>query len=115
MGLVAVASGLDCWKAGVPWWLAVLVGSSRVFVGSSTGLLSLYRPAPFVTTLGMLVDRTLAAPSYFPATACSIVRSGRAPFKTRRRATRWGLTFSLSYPLLFLIVLTANIRRSSIR
>jgi ribose transport system permease protein len=109
MGLVAVASGLTL-EAGYPGWLAVLVGLFAGFlVGLINGLIIAFLDlSPFVTTLGMLAI----------ARSCAVVLSGNRMlykfgpggpgFKILGGGElKLGLDFSLSYPLLFLIVLTA--------
>ena len=109
MGLVAVASGLTL-EAGYPWWAAVVVGLGAGFVvGLVNGLIIAYLElSPFVTTLGMLAI----------ARSCAVVLSGnRMLYKFGPGGPAFkilgggelslGHSFSLSYPLLFLIVLTA--------
>jgi ribose transport system permease protein len=109
MGLVAVASGLTL-EVGYPGWLAVLVGLFAGFlVGLINGLIIAFLDlSPFVTTLGMLAI----------ARSCAVVLSGNRMlykfgpggpgFKILGGGElKLGLDFSLSYPLLFLIVLTA--------
>ncbi len=109
MGLVAVASGLTL-EAGYPWWAAVIVGLGAGFVvGLVNGLFIAYAGlSPFVTTLGMLAI----------ARSCAVVLSGnRMIYKFGPGGPQFkilgggeltlGHSFSLSYPLLFLIVLTA--------
>ena len=109
MGLVAVASGLTL-EAGYPAWAAVIVG---LFAGAVTGLINgliiaYLDLSPFVTTLGMLAI----------ARSCAVVLSGnRMLYKFGPGGPAFknlgggelslGHSFSLSYPLLFLIVLTA--------
>ncbi len=109
MGLTAVASGLVL-EAGYPAWLAVLVGLAAGGVtGLINGVIIAYAGiSPFVTTLGML----------------SIARSSAVVLSGNRMIYKFGPgglgfkalgsgtlnitpTFQLSYPLLFLIVLTA--------
>jgi ribose transport system permease protein len=109
MGLVAVASGLTL-EAGYPWWSAVVIGlGAGLLVGLINGLIIAYLDlSPFVTTLGMLAI----------ARSCAVVLSGNrmiykfgpggAQFKILGGGElKLGDGFSLSYPLLFLIVLTA--------
>jgi ribose transport system permease protein len=109
MGFVAVASGLML-ETNYPWWAAVVVGlGAGLLVGLINGLIIAYLDlSPFVTTLGMLAI----------ARSCAVVLSGNRmlykfgaggpQFKTLGGGElKLGATFSLSYPLLFLIVLTA--------
>ena len=109
MGLTAVASGLVL-EAGYPAWLAVLVGLAAGGVtGLINGVIIAYAGiSPFVTTLGMLSI----------ARSCAVVLSGNrmiykfGPGGPGFKALGSGTlnitpTFQLSYPLLFLIVLTA--------
>ena len=108
MGLTAVASGLTL-EAGYPAWLAVLVGLAAGGVtGLINGLIIAYAGlSPFVTTLGMLSI----------ARSCAVVLSGNRmlynfgpggpAFKTLGSGSLdIGPKLQLSYPLLFLIVLT---------
>jgi ribose transport system permease protein len=109
MGLTAVASGLVL-EAGYPWWAGVAVG---LFAGLATGLINglviaYVGLSPFVTTLGMLsIARSVA-----------VVLSGNrmiykfgpgGPAFKHFGGGEWQIAdgFSLSYPLLFLLVLTA--------
>jgi ribose transport system permease protein len=109
MGLVAVASGLTL-EAGYPGWAALLVGlGAGLLVGLVNGFIIAYLDlSPFVTTLGMLAI----------ARSCAVVLSGNRMiykfgpggpgFKILGGGElKLGLNFSLSYPLLFLIALTA--------
>jgi ribose transport system permease protein len=109
MGLTAVASGLVL-EAGYPAWLAVLVGlAAGGITGLINGVIIAYAGiSPFVTTLGMLSI----------ARSCAVVLSGNrmiykfgdggATFKALGSgALPLGPKLELSYPLLFLIVLTA--------
>jgi ribose transport system permease protein len=108
MGLTAVASGLTL-EAGYPAWLAVLVGLAAGGVtGLINGLIIAYAGlSPFVTTLGMLSI----------ARSCAVVLSGNRmlynfgpggpAFKTLGSGSLdIGPKLQLSYPLLFLILLT---------
>jgi ribose transport system permease protein len=109
MGLTAVASGLML-DANYPWWAAVSVGLFAGFcVGLINGVVIAYVGlSPFVTTLGMLsIARSVA-----------VVLSGNrmlykfgpgGPTFKAFGGGAWALTpnFELSYPLLFLIALTA--------
>jgi ribose transport system permease protein len=109
MGLVAVASGLTL-EAGYPGWVALIVGlGAGLLVGLINGFIIAYLDlSPFVTTLGMLAI----------ARSCAVVLSGNRMiykfgpggpgFKILGGGElKLGLNFSLSYPLLFLVVLTA--------
>src|SRR5271163_2432890 len=109
MGLTAVACGLTL-EANYPGWAAVVVGLFAGFlVGLINGLIIAFLDlSPFVTTLGMLAI----------ARSCAVVLSGNRMlykfgpggpgFKILGGGElKLGLDFSLSYPLLFLIVLTA--------
>ena len=109
MGLVAVASGLTL-EAGYPGWVALIVGlGAGLLVGLINGFIIAYLDlSPFVTTLGMLAI----------ARSCAVVLSGNRMiykfgpggpgFKILGGGElKLGLDFSLSYPLLFLVVLTA--------
>jgi ribose transport system permease protein len=109
MGLTAVACGLTL-EAGYPWWAAVVVGlAAGGLVGLVNGIVIAYVGlSPFVTTLGMLSI----------ARSCAVVLSGNrmiynfgpggAMFKTfGNGALNIGPSFPVSYPLVFLCVLTA--------
>ena len=109
MGLTAVASGLTL-EAGYPAWAAIVVGlSAGAVTGLINGLIIAYAGiSPFVTTLGMLAI----------ARSCAVVLSGNRmiykfgpggpAFKALGSgAVNIGPTLQLSYPLLFLVVLTA--------
>ena len=109
MGLTAVASGLTL-EAGYPAWAAVAVGlAAGAVTGLINGLIIAYAGlSPFVTTLGMLSI----------ARSCAVVLSGNrmlykfgpggAAFKVLGSGSLdIGPNLQLSYPLLFLIVLTA--------
>ena len=109
MGLTAVASGLTL-EAGYPAWAAVAVGlAAGAVTGLINGLIIAYAGlSPFVTTLGMLSI----------ARSCAVVLSGNrmlykfgpggAAFKVLGSGSLdVGPNLQLSYPLLFLIVLTA--------
>jgi ribose transport system permease protein len=107
MGLTAVASGLAL-EAGYPAWVAVVVGlAAGGITGLVNGLIIAYAGlSPFVTTLGMLSI----------ARSCAVVLSGNrmiykfgpggAAFKTLGSGAYYIGPIELSYPLLFLIVLT---------
>jgi ribose transport system permease protein len=109
MGLTAVACGLTL-EAGYPWWAAVAIGlAAGGVVGLINGVIVAYVGlSPFVTTLGMLSI----------ARSCAVVLSGNrmlynfgpggAVFKTLGAgAINIGPSFQISYPVLFLCVLTA--------
>src|ERR1700689_974503 len=109
MGLTAVASGLTL-EAGYPAWVAVILGlAAGGITGLVNGIIIAYAGlSPFVTTLGMLSI----------ARSCAVVLSGNrmiykfgaggAAFKAfGSGALPLGPKLELSYPLLFLIVLTA--------
>jgi ribose transport system permease protein len=109
MGLTAVASGLTL-EAGYPAWAAIIVGlAAGGFTGLVNGLIIAYAGlSPFVTTLGMLSI----------ARSCAVVLSGNrmlynfgpggAVFKALGSGSLdIGPNLQLSYPLLFLVVLTA--------
>jgi ribose transport system permease protein len=108
MGLTAVASGLTL-EAGYPAWLAIVVGlAAGGITGLVNGVIIAYAGlSPFVTTLGMLSI----------ARSCAVVLSGNRmlynfgpggpAFKTLGSGSLdIGPKLQLSYPLLFLIVLT---------
>jgi ribose transport system permease protein len=108
MGLTAVASGLTL-EAGYPAWLAIVIGlAAGGITGLINGVIIAYAGlSPFVTTLGMLSI----------ARSCAVVLSGNrmlykfgpggATFKTLGSGSLdIGPKLQLSYPLLFLIVLT---------
>jgi len=109
MGLTAVACGLML-ETDYPWWAVVVVGlGAGLVVGLINGFIIAYIGlSPFVTTLGMLAI----------ARSCAVVLSGnRMLYKFGSGATifkklgggeiDFGHSVALSYPLLFLIVLTA--------
>ena len=109
MGLTAVASGLTL-EAGYPWWAAVAVGLGAGFVvGLINGLIIAYAGiSPFVTTLGMLAIARSAAVVLSGNRMLYKFGPGGVPFKILGGGElSLGHSFSLSYPLLFLIVLTA--------
>jgi len=109
MGLTAVACGLVL-EAGYPWWVGVGVGLlAGLVTGLINGLVIAYVGlSPFVTTLGMLsIARSVA-----------VVLSGNrmiykfgpgGPAFKLFGGGEWHITsgLSISYPLLFLVVLTA--------
>jgi len=108
MGLTAVASGLVL-EAGYPWWAGILVG---LFAGFATGLINglviaYVGLSPFVTTLGMLsIARSVAV----------VLSGNRMIYKFGPGGPGFKIVgggelriadgFTLSYPLLFLVVLT---------
>jgi ribose transport system permease protein len=109
MGLTAVVCGLTL-EAGYPAWTAILAGlAAGGIIGLINGLIIAYAGiSPFVTTLGMLSI----------ARSCAVVLSGNRmmynfgpggpAFKALGAgALDIGPKLQLSYPLLFLIVLTA--------
>jgi ribose transport system permease protein len=108
MGLTAVASGLTL-EAGYPAWAAILVGlGAGALTGLINGLIIAYAGlSPFVTTLGMLSI----------ARSCAVVLSGNRmlynfgpggpAFKKLGSGSLDFGALQLSYPLLFLVVLTA--------
>jgi|SRR5579871_5000095 len=109
MGLTAVSCGLTL-EAGYPAWLAVVVG---LLAGGVTGLINgviiAYADlSPFVTTLGMLsIARSIAVVLSGNRMLYNFGPGGPA-FKTLGSGSLdITPTISLSYPLLFLIVLTA--------
>jgi ribose transport system permease protein len=108
MGLTAVCCGLTL-EAGYPWWAAVAVGMFAGFVtGLINGLVIAYVGlSPFVTTLGMLsIARSIAV----------VLSGNRMLYKFGPGGPEfkyfgggaWRITegVELSFPLLFLIVLT---------
>jgi ribose transport system permease protein len=108
MGLVAVACGLTL-EAGYPWWLAVFVGLFAGFVtGLINGLIIAYVGlSPFVTTLGMLsIARSVAVVLSGNRMIYKFGASGPAFKKLGGGSLFPGTNHELSYPLIFLIVLT---------
>ena len=109
MGLVAVSSGLVL-EGGYPWWAAVLAGLGAGFiVGLINGLIIAYLElSPFVTTLGMLAIARSVAVVLSGNRMLYKFGPGGAQFKILGGGElSLGHSFSLSYPLLFLIVLTS--------
>ncbi len=109
MGLTAVASGLTL-VAGYPAWLAVLVGLAAGGVtGLVNGLIIAYAGvSPFVTTLGMLAIARSAAVVLSGNRMLYNFGPGGPAFKALGSGqVNIGPTLQLSYPLLFLILLTA--------
>ena len=108
MGLTAVASGLTL-TAGYPWWAAVLVGLSAGFVtGLINGLVIAYVGlSPFVTTLGMLSIARSVAVVLSGNRMLYQFGPGGPKFKyLGGGALQLGGGYELSFPLLFLLVLT---------
>jgi ribose transport system permease protein len=109
MGLVAVSCGLTL-EAGYPWWAAVIVGMGAGFlVGLVNGVVIAYLGlSPFVTTLGML---SIARSSAVVLSGNRMIYKfgpGGPGFKILGGGElNFGHSFALSYPLLFLVVLTA--------
>ena len=108
MGLTAVCCGLTL-EAGYPWWAAVVVGLFAGFcAGLINGLVIAYVGlSPFVTTLGMLsIARSVAVVLSGNRMLYKFGPSGPA-FKYLGGGA-WQVTpgFELSFPLLFLILLT---------
>jgi ribose transport system permease protein len=109
MGLTAVASGLTL-EAGYPAWAAIVVGlGAGAVTGLINGLIIAYAGlSPFVTTLGMLAIARSAAVVLSGNRMLYNFGPGGPGFKILGGgALNIGPTLQLSYPLLFLIVLTA--------
>src|SRR5215467_7506376 len=108
MGLTAVASGLTL-EGGYPAWAAVVVGlAAGGIVGLVNGVIIAYLGlSPFVTTLGMLAIARSAAVVLSGNRMLYNFGPGGPAFKALGSGA-WHITphFELSYPLLFLIVLT---------
>jgi ribose transport system permease protein len=108
MGLTAVACGVTL-EAGYPWYAAIAVGLFAGFVvGFINGVLIAYVGlSPFVTTLGML---SIARSSAVVLSGNRMIYNfgpGGPQFKAfGNGALDIGGSFQLSFPLLFLIVLT---------
>ena len=108
MGLTAVASGLTL-EAHYPAWVAVAVGlGAGGLTGLINGLIIAYAGiSPFVTTLGMLaIARSAAVVLSGNRMLYNFGPGGRAFKALGGGALNLGPNFQLSYPLLFLIVLT---------
>ena len=108
MGLTAVSCGLML-EAGYPAWSAVIVG---LFAGGAVGLINgviiaYLGLSPFVTTLGMLAIARSVAVVLSGNRMIYKFGAGGPGFKALGSGA-WHITphFELSYPLLFLIVLT---------
>ena len=109
MGLTAVASGLTL-EAHYPAWAAIAVGlGAGALAGLINGLVIAYGGiSPFVTTLGMLAIARSAAVVLSGNRMLYNFGPGGPAFKSLGGgALSIGRTFQLSYPLLFLIVMTA--------
>ena len=108
MGLTAVSCGLVL-EAGYPWWAAVFVG---LFAGFATGLINglviaYVGLSPFVTTLGMLsIARSVAVVLSGNRMLYKFGPSGPAFKYLGGGAWRIAEGYELSFPLLFLILLT---------
>jgi ribose transport system permease protein len=108
MGLTAVCCGLTL-EAGYPWWAAVFVGLLAGFVtGLINGLIVAYVGlSPFVTTLGMLaIARSVAVVLSGNRMLYQFGPSGPAFKYLGGGAIRLADGVELSFPLLFLILLT---------
>jgi ribose transport system permease protein len=108
MGLTAVASGLTL-EAGYPAWAAILVGlGAGALTGLINGLIIAYAGiSPFVTTLGMLsIARSVAVVLSGNRMLYNFGPGGPA-FKMLGSGSLDFGALQLSYPLLFLVVLTA--------
>jgi ribose transport system permease protein len=109
MGLTAVASGLVL-EAHYPAWAAIVVGLlAGGIVGLINGLIIAYGGiSPFVTTLGMLSIAPSIAVVLSGNRMIYNFGPGGPTFKALGSGSLpIGPKFDLSYPLLFLIVLTA--------
>jgi ribose transport system permease protein len=108
MGLTAVACGLTL-EAGYPWWAAVAIG---LFAGFAAGLINGLVVAyvglsPFVTTLGMLsIARSVAVVLSGNRMLYKFGPSGPAFKYLGGGALRLADGVELSFPLLFLVLLT---------
>ena len=108
MGLTAVCCGLTL-EAGYPWWAAVIIG---LFAGFATGLINGLVVAyvglsPFVTTLGMLsIARSVAVVLSGNRMLYKFGPSGPAFKYLGGGAVKFAEGYELSFPLLFLVVLT---------
>jgi ribose transport system permease protein len=108
MGLTAVASGLTL-DSGYPAWAAIVVGlAAGGITGLVNGVIIAYLGlSPFVTTLGMLAIARSAAVVLSGNRMLYNFGPGGPAFKTLGSgALSITPKFELSYPLLFLIVLT---------
>lgn len=108
MGLTAVSCGLML-EAGYPAWAAVSVGLlAGALIGFINGVIIAYLDvSPFVTTLGMLsIARSVAVVLSGNRMIYHFGPGGPAFKALGSGALNVGFGFQLSYPLLFLIVLT---------
>ncbi|HXZ17297.1 MAG TPA: ABC transporter permease [Roseiarcus sp.] len=108
MGLTAVASGLTL-EAGCPAWAAIGVGlAAGAITGLINGLVIAYAGlSPFVTTLGMLsIARSIAVVLSGNRMIYNFGPGGPGFKVLGSGALNLTPTFQLSYPLLFLVVLT---------
>jgi ribose transport system permease protein len=108
MGLTAVASGLVL-EAHYPAWVAIVVGLlAGGITGLINGLIIAYAGiSPFVTTLGMLSIARSVAVVLSGNRMIYNFGPGGATFKALGSGSlAIGPKFDLSYPLLFLVVLT---------
>jgi ribose transport system permease protein len=108
MGLTAVASGLTL-EAHYPAWAAIIVGLlAGGIAGLINGLVIAYAGiSPFVTTLGMLsIARSVAVVLSGNRMIYNFGPGGPAFKSLGSGALSITPKFDLSYPLLFLIVLT---------
>src|ERR1700723_842667 len=109
MGLTAVSCGLVL-EAGYPAWAAVIVGlGAGGIVGLINGLIIAYLGlSPFVTTLGMLAIARSVAVVLSGNRMLYKFNAGAAISRKLGGGERdLGHSIALSYPLLFLVVLTA--------
>jgi ribose transport system permease protein len=107
MGLTAVASGLIL-EAGYPAWAAILVGlAAGGITGLINGVIIAYAGlSPFVTTLGMLsIARSVAVVLSGNRMLYNFGPGGAAFKKLGSGSLDFG-ALQLSYPLLFLVILT---------
>jgi ribose transport system permease protein len=107
MGLTAVACGLTL-EAGYPAWAAIVVGlAAGAVIGLINGLIIAYAGlSPFVTTLGMLSIARSVAVVLSGNRMLYNFGPGGPTFKTLGSGSLDLGPLQLSYPLLFLIVLT---------
>jgi ribose transport system permease protein len=108
MGLTAVASGLTL-EAGYPGWAAIVVGlAAGALTGLINGLIIAYAGlSPFVTTLGMLsIARSVAVVLSGNRMLYNFGPGGPVFKKLGSGSLDFG-ALQLSYPMLFLLILTA--------
>src|SRR4029077_6909324 len=107
MGLTAVACGLTL-EAGYPAWAAIIVGlGAGAVTGLINGLIIAYAGlSPFVTTLGMLSIARSVAVVLSGNRMLYNFGPGGPTFKMLGSGSLDFGPLQLSYPLLFLIVLT---------